>query len=241
MADQTAVEQWLDALEGRKLADWDPERSVYRCDYCSETIHPLKHGRTNEDRRVSHYVSDKILEPGEGIVEFERGPFAFLRSYCPGCNRTRVRYPCQGFNELILSSHLRPEGSYTHFRIEHFSGADDGEPWDPATYYNAVADAIGLPGTFEDWLEMGKLGAAMKDAGTDTGNPALISHGPEDVVDHFEILGVEPRMVLDEDGDPTFPETTPSELQAIVDERAEELRHTIGDEKAFNREISSER
>lgn len=237
MSDQTAVEEWLNAMEDTRLSGWDPERGVYRCDFCSGTVHALKRGKYTDDRRITHYVSDKILEP-DGI----KNPpgLSVLRSYCAECNRTRVQFPCQGFNEIMLSSYLRPDGAYTDWEIEDFSGANDGVPWDPREFFNSISEAIDLPMTFKDWAIMGKLKTAEEDAGGQT-DPFQISQGPEDVIDHFLILDIDPREIVDEDGDVQISDEQAEELTEKIDERVEELSHTIGDEKAFHRQMDAER
>lgn len=232
-----AVERFFEGLSERPLPGFDNE-GVFRCDYCSSVIHPTKHGREAPDERVTHYLTNDLLNNSPTAELFD-APFYIIRTYCSSCDRTNVQWPCKGWHEIIVSSYFRPDGSIDDFEIEDFSSEDDGEPWGPADVWEAVFQIKTPRVTFDDWLQ---LHLARDSIDRHVNNPKRppIAFGPEDIVDSLRIWKIDPREITDEQGDIVMSESKRAEISDRIDKRSDELGPVLDDEKEWSDKISSE-
>jgi hypothetical protein len=235
--ERSAVERLFSELSGRPLKGFDKE-GVFRCDYCSSVIHPTKRGRDAPDERVTHYLTDDLLNDSP-IAHLSRNPFFIIRTYCPDCNRTNVQWPCEGWHEMIVSSYFRPDGSIDDFEIEDFSASDDGEPWTPADVWEAVFQIQTPNVTFDEWM---KLHIARDSIERKVSNPERppIAFGPEDIVDSLRIWQVDPREITDKNGNIKMSESKRAAISNRLDERSEELAPVLENEEKWSDKISSE-
>lgn len=239
MSDSTrsALETFFESLEGYQLPGFE-KGMAYKCDFCSGTIHPRKKGHESPDARVSHYLTSELLN--DEWVPDDPAPFSILRTYCPDCDRNRIQWPCKGWNELLVSSNFRPDGTVDDFELEDFSSKDDGEPWDPKEVWEAVHNIL-IPGvTFEEWMKMNMMDDTMDRAAQNPERHAM-GFGPEDIIDGLLAWEVDPREITDDEGNVVMDDEKEEELRAHLEKRVEEFGPAITDEAHWNDMVTRNR
>lgn len=227
--ESSAVEKYFESLEGYQMPGFEHEQ-VFRCDFCSSVVHPTKEGHESPERRVTHYLTDRLLN--EEYVSNIPAPFNVLRTYCPDCNRMKVQWPCVGFHELLVSSHFRPDGTIDDFKVEDFSAKDNGEPWDPAEVWEGVFGILTPGVTFDQYLKI-QSGRDTMDRAMNNPDRHAMGFGPEDIVDSLNAWQIDIREVVDENGNVDIDNQKKAELKAHMEKRAEELDSTLGDESQW--------
>lgn len=211
----SALRQWLDVLEGAGVyagTGENPHDNPLQCDFCSDIIH--------KNSQVTHYAADRLLNPWI-LDNLPTRPFWLLRTYCPTCDRRRIQYPCEGYNELIVASGIDHDHCYRDLEVIDVSNASDGYAWDPMAVVDALYDLLDYPIDYED-----ELRARSRMYPT-------MGFGPEDVADKCRIYDVHPGKVLNEDGELAIP---PGERRALANriaERMDRVGEIAGDRKAW--------
>lgn len=196
----SAVEQWLESLQGRAvdLAYHGRERQV-ECDYCSEIIRPSR----NKPQATHLAVSETLNGPPAEAFD---APFALTTVYCGECDRRQLVFPCQGYHEILLSGRITPEYTIEDWEIIDFSGASDGVAWDPIAAWEAFFD-----------FEFEEYHTAMQ-----------VQLAPEDVVNNFLSMGIDIREIVDpETGEVILSEERREEL---TEQMMEDLPDVMGED-----------
>lgn len=234
---RSALEKYFESLDGYKMPGFEIE-GVYRCDYCSGFINPTKRGHESPERRITHYLCDTLLN--EEYTPSSPAPFDILRTYCPDCDRQKIQWPCKGFNELLVSSNFRPDGTLDTFKVEDHSGSDHGEPWSPPEVWEGVHGILDHGATFEDWMKFNMMRDSIDRE--DQGSPRHpIGFGPEDIVDSLQAYQIDIREVTNEEGEVDIDEQKEKELRKHLEKRMEELGGSIGDEKHWHETVTRSR
>lgn len=133
-----------------------------------------------------------------------------LRAYCPDCRRKEFLMPMKGAVELMIYCKLDRDKYYRDAKIAAYSGPDDGLAWDP----REVVDWF-----FPEPLE---VTVAMM-SGMDM--------GPEDVVELLLHYNLDPREIIDDEGNlmdteesrKKRAEATKEKINEATPEKAKEL------------------
>jgi hypothetical protein len=126
--------------------------------------------------------------------EERNAPFGLLRIYCAGCDRRELRFPCQGYHEILLRSDISPEGTLTSFEILDFSPASDGVAWNPDSVWEAIHG--------EPFSESPLY--------------SVITVGPEDIADDLASNSIAVDEVVDTSGDVNLSDEKLAELRERV-------------------------
>lgn len=188
------LDTWLSAIEGTPLpAKKQSGEEPIKCDFCSSVI--------ERGGRVSHYGADRPLNPEASSIppEERKAPLGLLRVYCNGCDRRELRFPCQGYHEIILRSDISPEGTLTSFEVLDFSPASDGVAWTPDAVWEAL---YGEPFSESPLYP-------------------VLTVGPEDIADDLASNSISVDELVDETGAIS---ATDEELEELR-ERVEKSRH----------------
>lgn len=168
----SAVDQFIAAVEGAALPAGAGRNGTVICDNCDE---PLPTGTPS-----THYVTNNLITS----TDEEKSGLGFLRAYCPACSVGHLRYPCQGYTELLVEATLTDDGRFADVDILDHSSRHRGVAWDPIELYNAVHEYT--------------LTEFQQTAQQATG--AEIALGPEDVVCELELAGVDIEELVEDDG-----------------------------------------
>jgi hypothetical protein len=137
----------------------------------------------------------------EILDRIDEGQFVkVFRAYCPDCKRKHFLMPMEGAVELMIYCRLDEEKYYRDSEIVAYSGPDDGTPWNP----REVVDWF-----FPEPVEL----AVAQMAGMDM--------GPEDVVEMLLHYNLDPREVVDDEGNLIDNEETREMRAEAIIEKAE--------------------
>lgn len=182
-----AIDDLLNGMEQMRVPEAGTDELV-RCDLCSSPVFPNKY--------MESYVSNRELVT-------EATDLAIQRLYCAECAVGRVKYPCTGVLEIIISGTLDRNRQYQDLKLEDYSIPQDGYAWDPVEVSEEV---FKMPIEFH--AEM-------------TGGMKI---GPEDIVDALHHMDIDIRDVLDENDNVSIDEDTENMIHKKMMEKVDEYK-----------------
>jgi hypothetical protein len=185
------------------------QKHIY-CDACSEVVYP------NEPAIL--YLCDRLVaeekahERGIELTSPELGDFKLLRVSHRGCEPI-LPYPAQGYTELILETTWTREFTLTRPELLESSSRNSGLPYDPEAAFDSLTHAIPESPEFIDVLQ---------------DNPT--PHGPHDLIIHYIVTGLDPRLIIDNKTGELVAHQHADELRAQFLDGAEEMLQKWRDE-----------
>jgi hypothetical protein len=125
IGEETTVSDIEEQLEMSKVSHGN--EGHYLCDWCSKGV------SFSSNSRVSHYISDSVLDTGHEECAFINRERALtqLATYCEECSSKRLLFPCEGFSELRIQFTLTDDGRMSQVSVTDISLRKDGIPWNP--------------------------------------------------------------------------------------------------------------
>ncbi len=187
--DTWTVGQIQDQFEGETHVTRDDDPDTFKCDFCSKFV------SYHTNPRVGYYLADNVMNADHptwqrAVAGGEAAPMVPLAIYCEGCTKKRLYFPCTGYGEGRLLVTMQQDRTQTDARVTDISPPDDGIPYDPKAFTQAISPA-GINFETRSLAEMlmaGPEGAHL--------------WGPENMITWFlsTVDGVDPREIIQPDG-----------------------------------------
>lgn len=183
MDETPALARYLDALEGYPIREGMNVRQEHLyCDTCSDPIYPNK--------KSILYLSDEIVLGADDFdVEMHETPyytigdFYILRATHWDCDAKEIPFPCEGYTELWLEVEWGRDFRLKRPKLLDASSRNDGIDWNPERAHDALMEVVDGPSLRELFVA----------------DP--VAMGPHDIIASFVVSGIDPRYVIDDDGE----------------------------------------